>query len=223
MTGLELIPARIPGNSGVGVRLLMGDGPAQLTQGYGGMWETVGRSRRKAITRFTGADPIGQDIPIMLDGFAQDRSVQSSLDQLLSQLQPVAATWDPNFHPPVWRLDGPVHYPWSKKWIVADIEFGDAIRNDRGDLIRQAATLKLLEYVQPDSLRIHRKPLTIKPRKVKAGKKITVKGLTLRQIAVKYYGTAKVAKPLGKAQKPPVRDVRKKLHRTVKLIRVTIP
>lgn len=223
MIRLTLRPARIAGNSGAQVNLTMGDGPATLTQGFGGMWEQVSRPKKRAITRFTGAEPVGQDVPILLDGFQTRRSVESALHQLLYQLQPIATNWDPNFAPPVWRIEGPIHFP-MKRWIVSDIEFGDALRDpDNWLLIRQEATLKLIEYVRPDELRVKRLPLKVKPRKAKVGSKIDVKGETLRQIAVKYYGAAKYARPLGKGQQPPVRDVTKKLHRKIKLVRLTIP
>ena len=39
---IRMVPARsVAGNSGTALRFDMGDGPAVLTQGFGGMWETV--------------------------------------------------------------------------------------------------------------------------------------------------------------------------------------
>lgn len=219
---IRMLPAKVPGNSGVEVRFDMGDGAAQITQGFGNMWEAVARPQRRAITRFVGADPIGQDIPILIDRFAEDRSIQHLLDGLLLQQQPKDAGWEGMYPPTIWRIQGPIHFP-EKRWVVADIEFGDALRSPHAGLVRQAATLKLLEYVRPDQIKVRRRPKRIKPRKAKVGETIATKNRTLRQIAVKYYGTAKAAKPLGKAQKPPVRDVGKKLSRKIKLVRITLP
>lgn len=220
---IHMIPAKVPGNSGAGVRFDMGDGPAQLTQGFGGMWEAVPRPQKRAAMRFVGADPIGQDIPILIDGFAQDRPIDHLLDGLLLQQQPKDGGFEGMYPPTIWRIQGPIHMP-QKRWVVADIEFGDALRNEHGRLVRQAATLKLMEYVRPDRVKVRKLPRKIKPRNVPTGTIMKEHGkVTLRQIAVKYYGTPKAARPLGKAQKPPIRDVRKKLSRPIKLVRITLP
>jgi hypothetical protein len=51
----------------------------------------------------------------------------------------------------------------------------------------------------------------MKPKSKKS--RVLADGLSIRQLAVKYYGTSRldVARQLGKSQKPPIRDVRKKL------------
>lgn len=219
---IRMVPARVPGNSGVEVRLDMGDGPAQLTQGFGSMWETVPRPQKRAAMRFVGADPIGQDIPILIDGFAAGESIQMLLDKLLWQQAPKDDGPDGMFPPTIWRVHGPIHFP-QKRWVLADIEFGDALRDHQGRLVRQAATLKLMEYVRPDRIKVRKLPRRVKPRKEKVGAMVATKNRTLRQLAVKYYGTAKAARPLGKAQNPPVRDVSKKLSRKIKLVRITLP
>lgn len=219
---IRMLPAKVPGNSGVEIRFDMGDGPAQLTQGFGGMWEAVPRPQKRAAMRFVGADPIGQDIPILIDGFAQDRPIDHLLDGLLLQQQPKDGGFEGMYPPTIWRIQGPIHMP-QKRWVVADIEFGDALRNEHGRLVRQAATLKLMEYVRPDRIKVRKLPRRVKPRKEKVGAMVATKNRTLRQLAVKYYGTAKAARPLGKAQNPPVRDVSKKLSRKIKLVRITLP
>ena len=200
---------RVAGNTGETVIFQMGDGPAQITQGFGGMWETVSRSQKVAITRFVGADPIGQDVPIFLDGFREDRSVQRHLNRLLRQSVPRNRD-----APTVWRIFGPIHYP-KKLWVLADIEFGDAIRDPVRGLVRQAATLKLLEYVPPDRIKVKRRR-TVEP----IGKKNVYKsrkGDTLRSIARRKYGNGSLAKQLGKAQKKPIRDVGKRLEPGTKI------
>lgn len=221
---IRMVPARLPWNSGSEIRFDMGDGPAQLTQGFGAMWETVPRPQRKAITRFVGADPIGQDIPILIDGFATRERIQSRLDALLVQQQPKAGGGE-LYPPTIWRIGGPIHFP-QKRWVVADIEFGDALRSGGGELRRQLAILKLLEYILEDGAKVRRRPRRIAPRGLKGKQRVvSAKGRSLRQIAVKHYGTARAARPLGKAQRPPVRDVTRKLaqNRKIKLVRVTIP
>lgn len=216
---IHMTPAKsVAGNQGSDMRLTMGDGPPVLTQGFGGMWETISRSRKVAITRFVGASPIGQDIPIFLDRFRadpgarvwlRDKSIQAQLNKLLRQSVPRGG-----HAPTVWRIKGPIHYP-RKRWIIADIEFGDSIRDPINGLVRQAATLKLMEYVPPDRIKVKRRK-TVAPE----GKKNVYKsrkGDTLRSIARQKYGDGSLAKQLGKAQKKPIRDVGKRLEPGTKI------
>lgn len=225
---IRLVPApnnaTLRTNSGVevqslgGVEFQIGDGPATITGGFDGQWETVSRPKRAALTRYVGRDPITQDVPLLIDGFAAERNIQGLVDAWLYW----QTLTGPDNHPTVWKVHGPIHYP-RKRWVIADIQFGDALRDARGELVRQEVTLKLMEFVTGDRLRVRRKPLKLKPRKEKVGAKVATKGLNCRQLAKKYYGTVKAAKPLGAAQKPPVKDMRKKLHRKIKLVRITIP
>jgi hypothetical protein len=196
-------------NSGSSVEFEVDDGEASLTQGFGG-WETIARPQRVALTRFVGNDPIGQSIPILLDGYRTDSDVMPKLDALLSQSRVRA---DRDLPPTVWRIDGPVFYP-GRRWIVVGIEFGDTLRTPSGDsavLTRQRAVLNLLEYVPPDQIRVRKIRRRMKPKSKKS--RVLADGLSIRQLAVKYYGTSRldVARQLGKSQKPPIRDVRKKL------------
>ena len=205
-----MVPARsVAGNSGTALRFDMGDGPAVLTQGFGGMWETVSRSQRVAITRFVGGDPVGQDIPIFLDGFRTNQSVQRQLNGLLRQSVPSGGD-----APTIWRINGPIFFP-GKRWIVMDIEFGESLRDRKSGLVRQAATLKLVEYVPPDQIKIRRRR-TIAPRG-KSRVYTARKGDTLRSVARRIYGNGGLAKQLGKAQSKPIRDVGKRLDPGTKI------
>lgn len=58
------------------VRVLVGEGGASVTGGYGG-WEAVGRTRRRSLVRWAGFEPLTISVPIVfgaqfdLDGGAQ--------------------------------------------------------------------------------------------------------------------------------------------------------
>jgi hypothetical protein len=186
------------------------------------MWETLARPQRVALTRFVGAEPIGQELPVLLDGFRDQRDIEFLLESLLIQSRPKRDKGQ-SYPPTVWRLRGPVHYP-QKRWVLADIEFGEALRsrNLGGRLVRQRAVLKFIEYVPPDSMKVKRLPRRLTPKGKE--KKVKADGRTLRRIAIKYYGTAKAARPLGKAQKPPIRDVTRKLPkgRVIRLPRIRL-
>lgn len=197
-------------NAGESISFQVDDGEPTLTQGFGG-WETVARPQRVALTRFVGNEPIGQTIPILLDGYRTDEDVLPKLNALLTQSRVRA---DRDLPPTIWRIEGPIFYP-SRRWIVAGIEFGETLRSPRANgssaLTRQRATLSLLEYVPPDQIRVKRVRRRLKPKSKRA--RVLADGLSVRQLAVKYYGTSRldVAKALGKAQRPPIRDVKKKL------------
>lgn len=201
-----------PVGTGIPITLTIDDGEAALTQGFGG-WESVARPQRIAITRFTGNEPIGQDIPVFLDGYAGGRNIEPELQRLLRESRATNAG-DP---PTVWRLSGPVYYP-EKQWIISGIAFGDTLRTPSPDnqtaiLTRQRATISFLEYVRPDQIRVKRVKRTYKPKGKK--KRIEAKERSIKQITAEFYGTSEilVAKALGKAQRPPVRDVKKKLKK----------
>jgi len=196
------------------------DGEAVLTQGFGG-WETVARPQRVAITRYTGNDPIGQSVPILLDAYARSGNVEPRLQGLLRQSQGQSGA-----APTVWKLDGPIFYP-EKRWIVSGIEFGETLRVPlpfqsaagiaASALTRQRATISFLEYVRPDQIRVRRVKRTYKPKGKK--KQVEAKGQSIKQLTAEYYGTSeiRVARALGKAQKPPIRDVKKKLGKKKKI------
>jgi hypothetical protein len=209
---LVLTPVR----TGAPITLTIDDGEAALTQGFGG-WESVARPQRIAITRFTGNEPIGQDVPVFLDGYADGRNVEPQLQRLLRESR-ATNTGEP---PTVWKLSGPIYYP-EKEWIVSAIAFGDTLRTPSADnqnavLTRQRATISFLEYVRPDQIRVKRIKRTYKPKGKK--KRIEAKGRSIKQITVEFYGTSEglVAKALGKKQRPPVRDVKKKLGKKRKI------
>lgn len=207
-----MTPARPSG--GRVIRLAVDGGEAALTQGFGG-WETVSRPQRVSITRYAGNDPIGQDVPVLLDGYAQEIGIEPRLRLLLGQSR--AQTGDERT-PTVWRLSGPIFYP-EKLWVVSGIEFGEVLRTPRNPavgprasfLTRQRATISFLEYIPPDQIRVKRIRRTFKPKGKK--RRIKANGRTIKAIAAEYYGTSEiaVARALGKAQKPPIRDIKKKL------------
>lgn len=211
---LELIPVRnLPWNSGTGMTFELGDGEAQLTQGFGG-WESISRPQRVAITRFTGTDPLGQDIPILIEsaGGLNGLSIEGRIKDLIYN----ARAKSDGYPSTVYRMQGPVWYT-EKRWIIADIDWGEQLRSRYGWPVRQRATLKMLEFVNPDTIKVRRRPVRVvyKPKVGKGeDRRIRASGKqNLRQIAKKYYGTARVAKELGKRQKPPIRDPMKKLNK----------
>lgn len=189
-------------NSDTDLSIPEGNGPVQLSDGLGG-WSEVSRRGRRPMTDFTGPASVKMDIPLLLDGFRADRNVQPLLDRLIALAQ-----GEP---PPVVQLTG--RFPIAvegRRWVVTNITFGNTERNRQGDLVRQEATVQVMEYVALDSVQFKRIPK--KAVIVGSFREVyrTKQGDTLNKIAVKLYnGNRKKAKAIGKANG--IRDVNKKL------------
>lgn len=168
------------------LHLNMGDGPATPTAGFSG-YETISRVRRTAMTSFIGTQPFAQDVPVMLDGYRENRSIERQLEKLLE------FGGRTKFH-----AFGPIHREGEIYVFGDEPEFGEAIRAEDGTLIRQRLTLKLEEFVSPD----------LAGRKKHEGKMgladavpleyVTRKGDTLEKIAFRLYHDASRWKEIGR-------------------------
>ncbi len=157
------------------LKLSMGDGPATPTAGLAG-YETVSRVRRKAMTAFSGLEPFQQDVPVMLDGFREDRSIERQLERLEE------FGGSTRFH-----AYGPIHREGDVYVFGDEPEYGDAIRAEDGTLVRQRLTLKLMEFVAADiaGRRVGRGRTDVGPGRPVAY--TTVAGDTAGKIAHKLY------------------------------------
>lgn len=122
----------------VDVEVPMGDGPATPTAGYAG-WEEVQRIERRAMTSFQGLPTFQQDVPIMLDGWREDRSIERKLEEI-EQLGGNV----------VFRAIGPIFRSGSRFVFGDEPEYGEMIRASDETLLRVRMTLKLMEYVAPN-------------------------------------------------------------------------
>jgi nucleoid-associated protein YgaU len=129
----------------VDISVTMGGAPATPVAGFAG-WEDIERAEGKALTDRASVAPFEQEVPVFLDGYRKDNSVQGQLAEILKlggeDGQP-------------FRAFGPIHRPGIRFVFGGEPDFGDAIRDDDGRLLRQELTLKLKEYVPP--AQIHRK------------------------------------------------------------------
>lgn len=131
----------------VDIKLEMGDGPATPTAGAAA-WETVALENGTAITTRSSSSPFQQDVPVLLDGYAERRSVQRQLDALLSLGGEDAA---------VFKVFGPIHRPGIRYVLGGEPEFGETIRDNDGTLLRQRLTLKLMQYVPGRGPRVRKR------------------------------------------------------------------
>jgi nucleoid-associated protein YgaU len=161
------------------------------------------------MTSFVGTEPFQQDVPVLLDGLAEENSVQHQLD-LIESLGGSAK----------FRAFGPIHHPSqgpNDLWVFGgEPEFGEVIRDNDTTLFRQALTLKLMEFVSPNLAGQKKEP------KIGVGRGValtytTVQGDTLIKIAHKVYGDWKRWKEIG--QKNGISDPHRILPagRTLKL------
>lgn len=196
-----------------------GPGAPTPTAGYGG-WEEVKRPSDVALTDWSGNTPFKQDILVMLDGWSDGQSVEPQLD-LLEQLGRAKKEDD---EPPVFRVFGPLHNS-GMHYVLEGIDFGAALRDSKGTLVRQELTLHLMEYVRPDRIRLRKKKKGSGKNKdgkdynttsggsggIGPGPSVytTKAGDTLRSIAAKFYGKASLWMELGELNQ--VRDPNKVL------------
>lgn len=186
----------VASNPAVDIEVPMGDGPATPTAGYAG-WEEVQRIERRAMTSFTGLPAFQQDVPIMLDGWREDRSIERQLEELEKLGGNV-----------VFRAIGPIFRSGSKFVFGDEPEYGEMIRASDESLLRVRMVLKLMEHVTPN-LAGH------KPRQVRPSMGVpleyTVHGDedTLAKIAYALYHDRSKAIVIGRLNK--ITDVHKKL------------
>lgn len=175
----------------------MGDGPALPVGGLGG-YELVARQDDVAATTWEGQDPLAEDVPLLLDGHSEQRSVQREWNTVKKLAR------DPNGErrPPVFRVWGPIDSPEGKAWVLpADgisIDSESIIKEDDGDLRRIEFTLHLLEYIAPDEIRLRGKKQRSAIADNRALTYITREGDTLATIAYRLFGDWKRWKEIGK-------------------------
>lgn len=125
------------------VRCLMGQEPPEITDGYGG-WEVITRPRRRAMTQWTGVQPLKMRLPIVLNRFKANESIEDAI-QKLQQMASPGGPWDP---PPVVDIDGAVPHA-RVGWVIESLEWGATERSLRHPhpRIRQEFVVNLLQHV----------------------------------------------------------------------------
>jgi hypothetical protein len=184
----------------------MGDGPAIITGGLGG-WQVVPRQDDVGSTDWEGQEPLTQDVPLLLDGFPDDESVEREWNTVKKLGRD--AVGDERV-PPVFKVWGPIEYGGEgKAWILPDNGIQpnaqSIIRRDDGELLRIEFTLSLLEYIRPDTIKRHKKKKSKRGNPAKTGgtafpgTSYTVrKGDSLVSIAKDLYGDWKRWADIGK-------------------------
>ena|SRR5215831_2753122 len=193
--------------TGPQVMVMRGESPPQITGG-GAKWNTIERPRRTSMVQWTGNDPYTMDVSIMIDGWADNRSVENDVARINQMFHSPADLSPPR---PI-AIDGAVPVKGAR-WIITGIDWGDRTiwvpdQKGKGYRQRQDAVLHLLQFI-PETVLNKLQPTTgLKIHTVKAKE-------TVRTIARKHGVTThdikkannirdvKVVKPGQKIKVPP--------------------
>lgn len=145
MSATAVLTPVIP--AGPPLEVTLGQSPPMLSGDAGG-WEEVNRPRKRAFTRWSGVGLRQLVLDVLLDGFASDAPVEAAIGRLRSWCD---ASGD---QATVIGVAGAGVPPMAQggRWGINDLAWGDSIRRDDGQTIRQAVAITLLEYIEPDIL-----------------------------------------------------------------------
>lgn len=138
---------------GPSIRAEIGNG--FVTPSLTGGWGVTARQRAKGITEWTGRSPISIDIPILLDGFDNNDSVESDVRALYAMMDKPEGKRD---EPPIIRLGGQFPIPFKgRDWVINGIAPGaEERRHKDGHRTRAFFTVTVLEHVPGDVIVVHK-------------------------------------------------------------------
>lgn len=180
----------IRSTTGASVTCLRGQDAPTLVSG-GARYNVVTRPRRKSTIQWDGDDPYRMDLSIVLDGFVDNKLIESDVAKLNQMMQSQG-----DFTPPVQVfITGAVPVKGAR-WVIESIDWGTSmvIWNPSGRL-RQDAVIHLLQYVPQTVLQTVRPPSATTPYRIKAGD-------TLASIAARYQVTESALKSQNKIRDP---------------------
>lgn len=126
------------------IRALMDAEPPQITAGYGG-WEEVQRPGRQALVHWTGVAAYRMTLSLVLDGWADARSVEQECHWL---------EWWAESHrafsrPSRIKVEGRAVPKSSLWWAIDELGWGETLRNAVGERQRQRVSLTLVQATDP--------------------------------------------------------------------------
>lgn len=144
---------------GLAITAWLNEAGPTVTGGYGG-WEVVARPRRVAITQWRGREPIQMELPLVIDaydGTAKSDRVTNSIELVVTKLERMALPYPPIKTPPKITLEGSSsnlipHDDLS--WVITELSWGVALRNNEGNRVRQEVTLALVSFVGVEKVKI---------------------------------------------------------------------
>lgn len=180
---------------------------------YGG-WSTIDRPKDVGLLNWDGFGPLVLTIPILLDGWTTQTSVEEDFANL-EKMAGRGAGVGGRTQPPAITLstsDGfgalvPHNFNGeSLKWVITGLEWGDQLRRPgSGHRVRQAATITVTQFTSTNA-----EELSVAKRNNTHGRRhrvhVVKKGESLMRIARSEYGTSDRWQDIAKAND--IRDPR---------------
>jgi LysM repeat protein len=155
------------------------DGP-KIVDGFGGFTLQARRRRTSAVV-WSGRNPFAMDLPIMIDNFRDNTSIEGIISDLVQMALPLGQ-FEP---PPRVRIQGEAIPYTNLDWVIESITEGASIRNHNGNRVRYEAVVKLRSFVDVSILQKSQSGGGKGPRIY-----VVKKGDTLSSIAAKLLGKA---------------------------------
>lgn len=128
---------------------LLGEAGARVTDGYGG-WEAIDRPKQLPFTRWVGAPPYQMEMALVFDSLATGGNVEHPIGLLERMAREPGGLGEP----PIVKVVGPLPRSSSVAWVITGLDWGDALRGDDGLRVRQEVSVTLLQYTEPDGIKI---------------------------------------------------------------------
>lgn len=137
-----ITPVLPPGPS---MKVLLGEGVPKVDLGDSG-WAVVDRPKRYGFVEWRKADPRRLTVPVMFDGLAEDRSVESEVLYLYRLIGEIRGGVNPM--PAIVKLAGPLPLTFVQWAITAvELEEQEIRRPSDGHRVRTAGQLSFLQWV----------------------------------------------------------------------------
>jgi len=188
-------------------RAFFGDGPAVITDGYGG-WTVQSRAKDVGYTDWQGRNPMAIEIPFVIDNIRNLEDGGIKTEDMVRKLERLSGIGSHDV-PPICRVNGGGAIPHDNtaapgyhRWVVENISWDRAIEYRSGTSKRRmrcGGTITIRQYLEPDALdRLASKRRAKKKKRRKSEGKssgrsrtyIVRSGDTLPKIAVKFYHDA---------------------------------
>jgi hypothetical protein len=206
--GLEPLGAVAPGlvriravdNAGLGLVAELEDRP--VPSGYG-VWSQIERPKKLPITDYAGLEPLAIPIPMLLDRWPEQRSVEPEI----KMLETIAGRHGAE-RASVVTIEGPgIPFSFERdsslRFVLSDLSFGEDQRTfgAAGERCFSTLSVTAVEYTAPDLI------ITKDPKAPRRYYKVTKKPPnTIAGIAKKYRTTSKKILSLNKGVKGIPRD-----------------
>jgi LysM repeat protein len=134
----------------------LGDG--DIVPDFDSGWDREKRPKNKSLSNWVGSDGLSLEIPLLFDHFISGDGITCEYE--IRQLEKMNGQEMDRSRdePPIVNFNSgglvphDEHDASQNEWVISNIDWGKADRNDSGNRIRQACTVTLWEYVEDEEL-----------------------------------------------------------------------